>query len=80
LATFGECRSMVFFKETPPVSCDEILVPNSYKEYVRISLRQLAYFVNNRIFQIDIKIGELLGSYQEDSAKSVGKQGGEILI
>jgi hypothetical protein len=36
--------------------------------------------VLSRIFLIAGKIGESLGSYQEYSAKSMGKQVGEFLI
>jgi hypothetical protein len=42
--------------------------------------QQLAFYVLSRIFLIASKIGELLGSYREYSAKSTGKQGGEFLI
>jgi hypothetical protein len=42
--------------------------------------QQLAYIVLSRIFQIADKINELIGSYQEYPAKSVGKQEEEFLI
>jgi hypothetical protein len=41
--------------------------------------QQLVYLVDNRIFLIANKIGELLGSYQEHFAKSVGTQGEELV-
>jgi magnesium-transporting ATPase (P-type) len=46
----------------------------------RYPCQQLAFLVLSRIFLIDIKIGLLLGSYQNYSAKLVGKQGGEFPI
>jgi hypothetical protein len=42
--------------------------------------QQLAYFAFNRIFLIASKILKLFGSYQEYSAKSVGKQGKAFLV
>jgi hypothetical protein len=42
--------------------------------------QQLACLVFSRIFLIASEIGELLESYQEYPAKSVGKQGDELLI
>jgi hypothetical protein len=42
--------------------------------------QQLAYLVLSRIFLIASQIDESLESYQDYSAKSVGKQGGEFLI
>jgi uncharacterized membrane protein len=46
----------------------------------RYLYQQLAYSVVSGIFLIASKIGELLGSYQEYPAKSVGKQVEELLI
>jgi hypothetical protein len=46
----------------------------------RYLCQKLAYLVLSRIFLIASQINELLESYQDYSAKSVGKQGGEFLI
>ena len=56
--------------------------PNSYQDFIRISLpvSTIAYLVLGRIFLIASKIGESRGSKQEYPAKSVGKQGEEFLI
>jgi hypothetical protein len=47
---------------------------------VRYLCQQIGYLVASRIFLIAMEIGESLGSYQEYPAKSVGKQGEELLI
>jgi hypothetical protein len=46
----------------------------------RYLCQQPAYFVLSRIFLIASQIDESLESYQDYSAKLVGKQGGEFLI
>jgi hypothetical protein len=46
----------------------------------RYLCQQLAYLVHSRIFLIASQIDESLGSYQDYSAKLVGKQGGEFMI
>jgi hypothetical protein len=46
----------------------------------RYLCQELAYLVLSRIFPIASQIDELLESYQDYAAKSVGKQGGEFLI
>jgi hypothetical protein len=46
----------------------------------RYLCQKLAYFVLSRIFLIASQIDESLKRYQDYSAKSVGKQGGEFLI
>jgi hypothetical protein len=46
----------------------------------RYLCQQLAYLVLSRIFPIASQMDDSLESYQDYSAKSVGKQGGEFLI
>jgi hypothetical protein len=55
--------------------------PNSYQDFIMILLpvSKLTYLVLSRIYLIAGKIGKSLGSYQEYSAKSVSKQGEEVM-
>jgi hypothetical protein len=53
-------------------------------QIVNLDLIRILLVLATRLFRtwqdIPVKIGELLGSYQEYPAKSVGKQGEELLI
>jgi hypothetical protein len=62
--------------ESPRDEIPQIVISGLYQDFVTC----VAYQVVSGIFLKASTICELLGSYQEYSAKSVGKQGREFLI
>jgi hypothetical protein len=71
-----ECRRYIFLSYRDGIHQIVIRTLSGF----RYLCQQPAYLVLSRIFLIASQIDELLKSYQDYSAKLVGKQGGEFLI
>jgi hypothetical protein len=73
----GDCLQKIIFSTARDGIHQMVIQTLSGFRYL---CQQLAYLVLSRIFPIASQIDESLESYQDYSAKSVGKQGGEFLI